>query len=247
MPQAALDNTIVEGLVQDLHDWVAFNKVGASQSLKRKFCINAFLVATEDHRLVEGFNPDLPVTKLGDAGINAAIDRLHQSLVAEVPNWNNDSVHENEKALAIIEIIDLMLTDVRFRAYATVFGIAAANYVPRFADLNENFIRDSLELPTNLVAPVISVTDDEDPTTDAEFVVDKGTWAGSPTTYTAGFYKNGFIIEGYEAVDVSGANATTLPEDVLSVGDKLRVRVTATNSVGQASALSSEVTIVSGS
>ena len=86
--------------------------------------------------------------------------------------------------------------------------------------------------PVNTVLPAISGDD----TVGSTLTATAGTWTGSPTpTYAYQWRANGS--------NVSGATSSTFATTLLSAGDVVTCRVTATNIAGSASATSSGVTL----
>lgn len=84
--------------------------------------------------------------------------------------------------------------------------------------------------PSNTVAPSISGS----PVVGSTLTANNGTWAGStPITYTYQWLKGG--------VNISGATAQTYVPVTGDIGGTITVTVTATNSIGNASATSAGV------
>ena len=96
--------------------------------------------------------------------------------------------------------------------------------------------------PTNTVLPVISGEAKDEQT----FSASTGTWAGSPAI-TYGYQWESCNTSGESCSNISGATGSSRTIAHEQVGHTLRVKVTATNSAGEASVISAQTAVVAAS
>ncbi|MGO9760470.1 MAG: hypothetical protein ACLP1Q_04320, partial [Solirubrobacteraceae bacterium] len=96
--------------------------------------------------------------------------------------------------------------------------------------------------PVNTVLPVVSGEAKDEKTLSAS----TGTWAGSPTI-TYGYQWESCNTAGEGCAGISGATSATYAIGHEQVGHAIRVKVTATNAAGEASAVSTQTTTVAAS
>ena len=98
-------------------------------------------------------------------------------------------------------------------------------------------------VPTNTTQPVISGT----PTIGSTLTATQGAWTGSPTSFAFQWVRcpsSGGLPDGSDCAAVGGATTQAYVVSAADVGFRLRVRVTATNADGSATAASNATTLV---
>jgi hypothetical protein len=98
-------------------------------------------------------------------------------------------------------------------------------------------------VPTNTTQPAISGT----PTIGSTLTATQGAWTGSPTSFAFQWVRcpsSGGLPDGSDCAAVGGATTQAYVVSAADVGFRLRVRVTATNADGSATAASNATTLV---
>jgi hypothetical protein len=134
-------------------------------------------------------------------------------------------------------------TDARRVKRAAAAAAALVVLACALAAMGESALARTLVAPENTGEPSIS----GNPVVGSTLTATQGTWSNSPTSFTYDWRRcpsSGGLPDGSDCPSIAGATTTSYVLTTADVGSRLRVRVTATNTDGSATAASNATELV---